>query len=62
MIKGALTNAIEKKLPLTDDCSAVEAMGFPVHLIEGSYENLKITTREDLALAEAFLAARGVRK
>lgn len=62
LIKGALTNAIEKKLPLTDDCSAVEAMGFPVHLIEGSYENLKITTREDLALAEAFLAARGVRK
>ena len=62
LIKGALTNAIEKKLPLTDDCSAVEAMGFLVHLIEGSYENLKITTREDLALAEAFLAARGVRK
>ena len=62
LIKGALTNAIEKILPLTDDCSAVEAMGFPVHLIEGSYENLKITTREDLALAEAFLAARGVRK
>jgi len=61
LIKSALTKAIQEHTPVTDDCSAVEAMGVAVHLIEGSQENLKITTREDLALAEALLAARGVR-
>lgn len=62
LIKGALTKALRDKLPVTDDCSAVEAMGHPVHLIDGSYENIKITTPEDLALSEAILAARGVRR
>lgn len=62
LIKGALTKALREKLPVTDDCSAVEAMGHPVYLIDGSYENIKITTPEDLALAEALLAARGVRR
>lgn len=62
LIKGALTKALRDHLPVTDDCSAVEALGHPVYLIEGSYENIKITTPEDLALAEALLAARGVRR
>lgn len=39
----------------TDDASVVEAAGFAVHLVEGSYENLKITTPEDLVVAEALL-------
>lgn len=62
LIKGALTKALRDALPVTDDCSAVEAMGHPVYLVEGSYGNLKITTPEDLALGEALLAARGVRQ
>lgn len=62
LIKGALTKALRDGISVTDDCSAVEAMGQPVHLVEGSYENIKITTPEDLALAEAILAARGVRQ
>lgn len=33
---------------LTDDCSLFEAMGWPVHLTQGDYANLKITTKEDL--------------
>jgi 2-C-methyl-D-erythritol 4-phosphate cytidylyltransferase len=40
----------------TDDASVAEAAGFPVNLIEGSYQNIKITTPEDLRWAEAFLA------
>jgi 2-C-methyl-D-erythritol 4-phosphate cytidylyltransferase len=38
----------------TDDASVVEAMGEIIHLIEGNYENIKITTSEDLKIAEVF--------
>jgi 2-C-methyl-D-erythritol 4-phosphate cytidylyltransferase len=40
----------------TDDASVVDDL-HPVHLVEGDYRNLKITTPEDLLLAEALLAA-----
>jgi 2-C-methyl-D-erythritol 4-phosphate cytidylyltransferase len=39
----------------TDDASVAEAAGFPISLIEGSYENIKITTPEDMLWAEAFV-------
>jgi 2-C-methyl-D-erythritol 4-phosphate cytidylyltransferase len=42
----------------SDDCGIVEYCGHPVKLLEGSYENLKITTPEDLLIAEAILQAR----
>lgn len=45
-------------LIFTDDCGVVEYCGYPVKLIPGSYENLKITTPEDLILAEAILRRR----
>ena len=48
----------EKKLAVTDDCSLVEAVGFPVKLVDIGYQNLKITTREDLYFAEAILRMR----
>ncbi len=41
----------------TDDASVVEALGEPVHLVAGERSNLKITTREDLLIASALLAA-----
>ena len=56
LIKGALTKAIRDKTPVTDDCSAVEAMGYPVHLVDGSYRNIKITTQEDMIVSQAYLA------
>ncbi len=44
---------------ITDDAMVVETlMGLPVKLVEGSYENIKITTPEDLLTAEAFLDRR----
>ena len=43
---------------MTDDASALEALGYPVHLTAGSEENIKITTPLDLSFAEAILAAR----
>jgi 2-C-methyl-D-erythritol 4-phosphate cytidylyltransferase len=40
----------------TDDASVAENAGFTISLIEGSYQNIKITTPEDLIWAEAFLS------
>ncbi len=39
----------------TDDASLVERLGVPVHLTDGSRRNIKLTTPEDLLMAEAFL-------
>jgi len=40
----------------TDDCQLVEALGNPVTMTTGDYTNLKLTTPEDFAIAEALLA------
>lgn len=58
LIKAALTNAIQKQLPVTDDCSAVEAAGLRVAVTEGAEDNLKITTPLDVQLAESILRRR----
>lgn len=44
--------------PVTDDAEMVERSGFPVTLVPGSAENLKITRAEDLTLAQAILSQR----
>lgn len=43
---------------VTDDCAMVERIGHAVRLFEGSRLNLKITTPEDLQLADALLRRR----
>jgi len=42
---------------VTDDAAMLEALGLPVKLFEGSAANIKVTTSDDLRLAEALLAA-----
>lgn len=59
LIRAALQAAKEAGEPLTDDCAAVERLGKQVYLTAGSYENIKITTPEDLILAEAIWENRG---
>lgn len=58
LLKAALQSAIDKEIPVTDDCSAVEQLGKVVFLIDGEEENIKITTPSDLIIAEALLHAR----
>ena len=58
LLLGALQNAKQKGLSLTDDCSAVEALGMTVLLTDGSEENIKITTPLDLEIAELILKRR----
>jgi len=43
---------------VTDDAAMVERLGVPVRVFMGAYDNLKVTTPEDLLLAEAILCAR----
>ncbi len=43
---------------ITDDASMVEALGNRVRVFTGSYSNLKVTTPEDLIVAQAILGAR----
>lgn len=49
---------IKEDTSLTDDASVAERSGHVISLFEGSYENIKITTAEDLIVAEALLKAR----
>lgn len=44
----------------TDDASLVERLGVPVQLTEGSRRNIKLTTPEDLLMAEAFFAEQAL--
>jgi 2-C-methyl-D-erythritol 4-phosphate cytidylyltransferase len=55
IIKKAYENAFLNNLSSYDDSSLVELLGIKVRTIMGSYKNIKITTPEDLIIAEAFL-------
>ncbi len=54
-ISAALYSCIQDGIEVTDDCSAAERLGKQVTLVEGEYENIKITTPVDLAIGEAIL-------
>jgi 2-C-methyl-D-erythritol 4-phosphate cytidylyltransferase len=43
----------------TDDTALLEAMGRRIKIVEGSYNNIKITTPEDIFIAEAILKGKG---
>ena len=63
LIKEAYTILIEQEekgirtsIPVTDDAMVVEYfLNQKVHLVYGSYENIKITTPEDMRIAEVFV-------
>ncbi|MGE5627758.1 MAG: 2-C-methyl-D-erythritol 4-phosphate cytidylyltransferase [Solirubrobacterales bacterium] len=55
LIMGCYENLIENESNFTDDTSVAESFGHRVYLYEGSYNNIKITTPEDLALAHNIL-------
>jgi len=58
IIENAHRAAAREGFRGTDDTSLVERLGIAVRMIRGDYGNIKITTPEDLILAEALLAAR----
>jgi 2-C-methyl-D-erythritol 4-phosphate cytidylyltransferase len=60
--RDVLLEAYEKAaiehLQATDDSALVERLGHKVGIVAGTWENIKITTPEDLIIAEAILASR----
>lgn len=52
---NCLIEAQKKKENYTDDAALLEAQGYPVKMIKGSRFNLKLTTPEDLEVAQAYL-------
>ena len=55
VLQKAYAAAVNDKFYGTDDASLVERIGVKVKMIAGSYENIKITTPDDLIIAEAFI-------
>lgn len=54
---SAIDNVINSEM-FTDDCKLLEEYGADVKMVEGSYENIKITTPEDTDIAQAILYRR----
>lgn len=53
-LKLAFLRAEEAGFEGTDDCSIAEFAGFQIHITDGEYTNIKVTTPEDLPIAEAI--------
>ena len=55
MLKRGFEFVQQNNLEVTDDVSIVEALGEPVMVTTGSYSNIKVTTPDDMSVAEGFL-------
>ena len=55
LIMRAYKEGLANHLVVTDDSMMVEALGYPVKIIEGRYDNIKITTPEDLIIAKGMM-------
>ena len=58
ILSEAYLHAKKSGFYATDDAGLVEALGIKVKMVMGSYENIKITTPEDILVAELFLTRR----
>ncbi len=58
IIKRAHEYADKMNIDATDDCALVEMTGGKIKIVRGSYDNIKITTPEDIGIAEKILEKR----
>ena len=56
VLKKAMAVAVESGIAITDESSAVEHLGLSPILVQGSPDNIKVTTPADLAIAGFYLA------
>ena len=52
-------NSVDDLSEFTDDCAVAESCGVSIRIIDGDYNNIKITTKEDVAIAEGILSCKG---
>ncbi len=55
LLQQAFEHAWQQRLAATDEAGLIEAYGHPVHVVQGSEQNVKITTPDDLVICEHFL-------
>ncbi len=55
LLRRAFQKAVQDRFTGTDDASLVERLNWPVAIVEGDYDNIKLTTSEDMYFAEAIL-------
>ena len=60
-IKALHERAANDGITVTDDCSVFESYGRAVHVTAGSYDNIKLTTPEDIAVGERILERRSLK-
>ncbi len=58
LLMKAFQKAQQEDIWGTDDSFLVERLGHPITMVEGDYSNIKITTPEDLSMAENFLRGK----
>ncbi len=54
-MKEAIEKAIKLNIHVTDESEALECLGYSIRIVDGSSSNIKITTQEDLELANYYL-------
>lgn len=57
--KKAISKAKADGRDFTDDCQLIENLGLKVSAVIGDYENIKITTKSDIPLAESIVRMKG---
>jgi len=58
LLRRGFEHVARQGLAVTDDVSVVEALGEPVRITRGCYTNIKVTTPEDMGVAEGFIDER----
>lgn len=58
LLRKACDQAIEDGFLGTDESMLVERLGHPVHIVESTYDNVKMTTKDDLVFGEILLKRR----
>jgi 2-C-methyl-D-erythritol 4-phosphate cytidylyltransferase/2-C-methyl-D-erythritol 2,4-cyclodiphosphate synthase len=61
VLQAALALAAREGIEATDESALVERAGFPVRIVDGDASNIKITTPEDLPIAEAIARSAAIR-
>jgi len=59
LLRRALALCLDRDRVVTDEAAAIELLGLRPRLVAGRADNLKVTHREDLALAAGILRAEG---